>query len=231
MPHSFDDPELSIRQVLGEVARLVPVRAGPSDMGVAIADEHERGLADLRQQRRGLMLLACGDVLQVVLERRAVGPEGIDQPLDAIRVFGRELGREERSPYRTAQVTLVALLDKPLRRGDRDAASLRPRVVELPRPGRGEDQGTNAVRRIERHPLRHPPAHRVPEHVGGLEAEPLQQREGVGGEEPRCVPVVGSRRSARPPVVESDHRTALRPAVDQIGWPCRAGIAGARDQQ
>jgi len=177
-----------------------------------------------------LVLLTGDDVPEVAFDVRPVLPERVDEPAHDVRPLARELGREEGGLDVLAHVALVALLDE-LRRGmQRDAASDGTVVAVLARTGRGEDEAADALRPVEGHPLRHPTAHRVTEHVGGLEAEGVHQAEGVTGEHASGQALGRGRRRAGPPMVEHDHAVPPRERIEESGRPGRAGVASAGDE-
>src|SRR5207248_3935861 len=98
-------------------------------------------------------------------------PVRLMEPYDSFGMCGADVRREGRVGVVLARVPLVGELDHRLGGVHGDAARPRPVVAELARARRREDERAHALRAIERNPLRDAPAHRVTEHMRGLETE------------------------------------------------------------
>src|ERR1700741_3961262 len=58
-------------------------------------------------------------------------------------------------------------------------------------------------------PLRHPPAHRVADHVGAVDGQRVEQTQRVAGEPPGGVGARRARALTGPALVVADHREVL----------------------
>jgi len=94
----------------------------------------------------------------------------------------------------------------------------------------GRLEGPEPLRAIERHPLRDPSTHRVPEHVRRAEPERVHEPESVRREKPRRVARLRGRRTAGAPVVEGEYGMPFRERRDEFRRPGRARISRAGDE-
>src|SRR5258706_4233 len=156
------------------------------------------------------MLLACEYVAQVVLEIGTLSPERVADVL--------------------AHVTLVAELDHLLRRMDRDAARDWLVVAELAGSRRGEDEGADPLGMVERHPLRHAPAHRMAEHVRRRKAKDVHESDRILRKKARRIPALRGRCLPGAAVIEGEHGMPLEEWPGEFGWPCRSVITRAGDE-